>query len=227
MPSMPMIYALVDPISNKMKYVGKSDNPEKRLKGHISEARHNSGTHRISWLRKLARKNLEPILLILEEVSKETWQERERYWISYGLLAGWPLTNGTEGGEGITNPSNELREKRSKAALGNTYGKGKRSKDFCIRMAEAAKETKNALGHKVSKKTRKRISKNLKAYFDNGGERTSGEQNGRSKLCAENVKDIRHLYTQGGKSYAKIAKLFGVSRAAIGLIIRRERWIHI
>jgi len=51
-----------------------------------------------------------------------------------------------------------------------------------------------------------------------------GEDNGFSKLTNERVSKIRAIYANGGTSYAKLARMFGVGESQIGRIIRRESW---
>ena len=83
------IYGLVSPVTGKIQYVGKSQNPRSRLKRHLyiaqsSKYHQNNALYR--WLRKLRQQELEPNLIIIERVTESTWAERERYWITrYGL----------------------------------------------------------------------------------------------------------------------------------------------
>lgn len=93
------IYILKDPITDEIRYVGKSICPEIRFRRHISEAKtSNKKSHRIHWLKSLLQQNLKPILEILDEIEGE-WEWLEEYWI-YQLKAwGFKLVNGTNGGE--------------------------------------------------------------------------------------------------------------------------------
>ena len=54
-----------------------------------------------------------------------------------------------------------------------------------------------------------------------------GEANPSSKLTADDVQTIRHLYAKCGCSYRKLAYQFGVSQWTIRSIIKRESWQHI
>lgn len=91
------IYGLTDS-ENVIRYVGKSDNPEKRLKQHINsvDRKNRQGkklTHKDNWIKS---ENYNVGLVILEECSKEKWDIREMYHISqYDKL-----TNGNNGGKG-------------------------------------------------------------------------------------------------------------------------------
>jgi len=97
------IYVLHCPIANTVRYVGKSVEPEKRLKAHISAAKTFTYRHHTSaWIRKLLDAGLSPILEVVAEVPRGgNWQKVEREWISGAEEKGWKLTNSTAGGEGL------------------------------------------------------------------------------------------------------------------------------
>lgn len=54
-----------------------------------------------------------------------------------------------------------------------------------------------------------------------------GESNHGAILTNDQVIAIRKLYTIGGYSHNKLAKIFKISSTHVGQIIRRECWIHI
>lgn len=95
------IYALVDPRSEEVKYVGKSNNPKRRLRDHIKGfgVRHNLDKKR--WLDELLSLGLEPKITILERCDLSSWQEREVFWIAEMRKLGSPLTNRSNGGAGL------------------------------------------------------------------------------------------------------------------------------
>ena len=55
------IYILKDPITNDIRYVGKSDNPDKRYLSHINENRNN--TYKENWIK---RKRFIPSPIVME-----------------------------------------------------------------------------------------------------------------------------------------------------------------
>lgn len=96
------IYALIDPRSKAIKYVGKTLQPmQARLSTHFSYARKGLHTYCARWLKGLLDAGLRPEVRILEIVENENWAERECFWISSLTLEGCTLTNLTAGGGGI------------------------------------------------------------------------------------------------------------------------------
>ena len=56
------------------------------------------------------------------------------------------------------------------------------------------------------------------------GRGASGEAHGMAKLAAEDVASIRRRHGAGGVGQHMLAAEYGVSRATINLIVRRNRW---
>ena len=94
------IYALVDPRDARIRYVGKSRDPELRTREHIGEQRRNKGSNNFfrAWLRQLGWNP--PPVLILEEVIKTSADRAERWWIASLKSAGFNLANLHPGGTG-------------------------------------------------------------------------------------------------------------------------------
>lgn len=96
------IYALVDPETNYVRYVGKANNPQCRYSGHLNPRCLQEDNHKNRWIKKLLRNGLKPHLKILESVSAFSWQEREVYWIDfYRKNTPKRLTNISNGGDGL------------------------------------------------------------------------------------------------------------------------------
>jgi group I intron endonuclease len=121
---MVQIYGLIDPTTEQVRYVGKSQDAERRFYQHkyrSNNEKHFENTHLHRWLRKLSREGLTPGLVILEVVEDNYWVEREKHWIAhYGLEN---LCNMNAGGFEPPSPlgrekSEETRQKLSKAKRG-------------------------------------------------------------------------------------------------------------
>ena len=65
MVSMYYFYTLNCPITNEVKYVGRTVNLENRLRNHIYEAKKNNRNKRERWIVSLLRKNLLPTMIVI------------------------------------------------------------------------------------------------------------------------------------------------------------------
>lgn len=92
------IYALLDPVTKEIRYIGCSKHIHKRWINHckIQTCIKFKSTYLHKWLRSLAAK---PLYIVIEETSNI--QEREKYWISFYKNEGAKLVNTTDGGEGV------------------------------------------------------------------------------------------------------------------------------
>jgi len=175
------IYALTDPKTEEVRYIGKTlrDLPE-RYTEHIGAAEQGARGYKYDWIRNLLSKGLEPGLSVLEIVfTPNDWQEREKWWIAFARGLGYRLTNVCDGGEGIRlfgedNPfyghkhTIESRHKMSEAQLGHPVSEETRRKIGDIhRGREISKETRYrmSVAHRrenLSLETRLRISEGQK-----------------------------------------------------------------
>lgn len=94
------IYGLICPLTNEIKYIGKSNNPERRLKDHMWDTR-GMDINKALWIKDLKTKKLKPILEILDEVPISTWQYWEEFWILYFKALGAKIFN-KRAGNGLT-----------------------------------------------------------------------------------------------------------------------------
>lgn len=110
------IYVLADPRTKEVRYIGKTDNPKERLSVHCRDFSRKD--HKTNWLRQVNSLKMKPIMQVVEIVDESDWIWYEKWWIAYGKLIGWRLTNSSSGGEGVSNPSEETRKKKSLANKG-------------------------------------------------------------------------------------------------------------
>ena len=91
------IYALIDPRTKLPFYVGKTNDPKVRLKGH----RTGRGTTRSAiFIREIRAEGGRPEMEILELCDEKDWQDREAFWVDFyqfrfGVAQ---ITNVNEGG---------------------------------------------------------------------------------------------------------------------------------
>ncbi len=88
------VYALADPRTDSIYYVGHSSNPERRLRDHLKGGEHGTNPDKSAWIAELRDAEMIPRLVILEDVGdSQTVREREARWILEHLRRGEPLTN--------------------------------------------------------------------------------------------------------------------------------------
>ena len=68
-------------------------------------------------------------------------------------------------------------------------------------------------------------SKNMFDAYKRGKKCAVGKKNGQAILTEDDVREIRRLYVKGNQP--RLAERFGVTRANISAIVRRESWGHI
>lgn len=189
------IYGLADPRDGEIRYVGKAKDPETRLDLHLCETQLRPKTHRNHWLRKLRREGIRPQLFILEQVPDTHWRESERYWIKRFRDGGHKLVNGTEGGEGLHNPTAEVREK---------IGAARRGKKIGPQPPEHRKKIEEAFKafYESSPEYRKFISDRMKGNKYCLGRKLSEEH--KEKLLAASLARQRALGIEGRHKHAMV-----------------------
>ena len=104
------IYVLTDPRDNTVRYVGKSNDPARRLAEHVSSD--------LPWLVDLKASGLAPVMRIMDRASVDEWERAEQYWITFYSTRG-RLLNTEVGGRGYAH----AYYKRVKWAKRKLYGK--------------------------------------------------------------------------------------------------------
>src|SRR4051812_29105550 len=107
------IYLLSCPETGDPKYIGQAKNPVKRFKQHCRTSNNLSNTKRCNWLNSLLRKDLKPIITVLESGLK-CYDEAEKRWIKFYRDLGHDLTNGNAGGFDLEHTQSALKSNRSR-----------------------------------------------------------------------------------------------------------------
>lgn len=82
MASLSTIYFLKCPIDNKIRYIGRTEQPLKiRLGQHMSNVYYESSKDKRNWISKLKKKGLKAIIVPIETVNKEDAKSTEFKWI--------------------------------------------------------------------------------------------------------------------------------------------------
>jgi len=130
------IYVLIDPRTDNIRYVGKTNDIKRRLVKHISESKISTKSHKKAWINQLLKLNLKPIIEVIDIVSLYEWEFWEQHYISLYKSWGFNLTNLTKGGRGIilyTQPWNKglkgiMKPNQTTFKTGNNIGKETRFK---------------------------------------------------------------------------------------------------
>ena len=112
------IYTLEHPITEEIRYVGKTKNPKMRFHNHCNKL-HNEKSHKRNWINKLKKEGLKPKMKILDEVLESEWKFWERFWINQLKQWNFNLVNHTSGGDGST-LGNETSFKKGNIAFNDT-----------------------------------------------------------------------------------------------------------
>ena len=151
------IYALCDPDTEEVRYIGKSNSTRRRYSDHINECRTNRKSHKISWIKSLLSKNKKPLMKILDEVPENDWKLWEIHYIELYRSKGASLTNLTKGGQGGSGykHTEECKQRMSKSKKG-------------LKLSD---EHKNSISEAVKKKAKEtpnynRSGNNLKQPLD-------------------------------------------------------------
>src|SRR5690242_959639 len=86
------IYALVDPDTSEVRYIGKSVNAQGRFKQHLSEKRRGKAPI-YCWIRSLKERGLVPQMMILHICDETNWEVIERAEIAAARDRGLRLLN--------------------------------------------------------------------------------------------------------------------------------------
>lgn len=114
------IYILIDPITDEVRYVGKTKYDRGRLAHHMYDASKCKFPVN-KWILSLKNKGLKPEILLLDEINNdEEWKFWEQWYIQLFKSWGFSLTNISIGGPGSQGviPSKELIEQRANKKRG-------------------------------------------------------------------------------------------------------------
>jgi hypothetical protein len=116
-----IIYGLMDPFSQQLRYVGKSVSGLARPKAHWNPSSLKERTKKAAWVKSVLAKQGIPEIVVLDEAdSAFDLIPLEMFWIRYFRSIGEKLTNMTDGGDGCTGRqhSEETKQQIGKSQIG-------------------------------------------------------------------------------------------------------------
>lgn len=84
------IYALIDPDTQQIRYIGKTQNPKQRLAKHLNDKK---DTAKCQWVQSLRAQGKKPEMILLDNCEWTTSLVLEAAWIQTLSEDGFPLTN--------------------------------------------------------------------------------------------------------------------------------------
>lgn len=116
------LYALIDPFTNQIRYIGYTTHPKARLRHHINNCNKGkyANTHKGKWISKLLSLGAEPIYKQLAEVNELNQAKLLEMELIAHYRSFCKLTNHGNGGEGTTGLkwSEESKKRKSQATKG-------------------------------------------------------------------------------------------------------------
>ena len=190
LPNKNVIYVLIDPNTDEVRYVGKAIDLYTRIKNHYKPSRLITKTHKNNWLNKLLSENKYVKINVVEELENyDLLNKAEIKWIKFYKELGCDLTNGTEGGDG-GKMSPESIEKMKKTKTGKPHSKKHREAISKANIGHiVTNETKLKIGAKnkskiVSDETKLKMSESHKGQTSwNKGKSPSLETKNKMRLA--------------------------------------------
>jgi len=154
LPNNNIIYGLIDPNTNQIRYIGKAVNLFMRIKNHYKPSRLIINTHKNNWLNKLLNEGKYANIQIIEKCNnQDELNDAEKKWIKLYKDLGYDLTNGTNGGDGGKMSPESIEKMRLKKI-------GKKHSELTKQ-----KISKSNMGHFVSDETREKLREKRKTYI--------------------------------------------------------------
>lgn len=240
-----LIYALCEPTSGEVRYVGKSCSGLYRPRSHTCKSVQ-SKTYVYNWIRSLQAVGAKPQIKVLETFdSAEPLAECEQFYISYLRSLGARLTNLTDGGDGVPGRKVSIEERKRISESNKVWQTEAARKQISDRLKEYYKDpaararlSENAKRQFTDPESRKKAGEKSAARFNDPAFRKKmsdsqkkrfADPEERARLSAQrkgvpNPKKCRPVVDQFGRVYPSIkaaAAALSVSTAAVSKSLAR------
>jgi len=221
-----MVYALVDPRTDSVCYVGHTTQSlDKRLSNHMSAAKRSPDRPVCSWINELTEQGCSPLARVLEMIGPGSdWESIERGWIAHYRKVGW-LANLTDGGLGWSGHSHTADERRR-------IGLAQQGKTISVEQRRKLRASR--IGSKISDHARSKLSAALSGRVLSAATRgrigdakrgkelpaQAGVRNHRAVLDEQAVREIR----SGLIDQTSAQSRYGISRTQFYRVKRGEQW---
>jgi len=191
-PTPHIIYALVDPRTNEIRYVGYTSDQVERLMEHQRPSALKGNTYKNKWIKSLLKEGVIPQLIVISyHESANLLPQAEIAAIKYHREIGCKLTNGTDGGDGGATMTGktmsiEARAKISKFNQGHVVSIETRKKLSIAKLGVKNSPEANAKISKAHKGLHKSTEKHKAATAESNRNRVWSEES--RKKVSESLK---------------------------------------
>lgn len=148
---MNIIYGLINPITQHLRYIGYTCNAKHRFNLHVAPSKLKKNNKKNAWIKSLMVQGLKPEMIVLEIYENaEELPQAEIEQIAYYHWIGCDLTNGTVGGDGGATTTGKPMKQETKDKIAFSH-KGKKKKPFSEEIKRAISE--RGKGRKQSPET--------------------------------------------------------------------------
>jgi group I intron endonuclease len=192
-----VIYALLEPKTNEIRYIGKAKNLVIRLRKHVQSSKLKEKTHKNNWVKSLLKSGEIFVSIVIDSaLTDDELNEKEIKWISHYKTIGCRLTNATTGGDGgKLSPESILKMKETrKKNPPKPHWLGKKfEKEHCENLSKSKK------GYVTSKETKEKLSQSHKGLNTWSKNRKASEETKikMSKSRTGKVKNDKAVYQLG------------------------------
>lgn len=225
-PKQYIVYALSHPITDEVRYIGKSESgiDRPRQHGHLSHLKKKAHLPSVRWISKLKSQGLDYKIETVEECdSRELLMEAEKFWIAQFRGLGFRLLNICDGGEGFTgHHTDESKEKIRQSSTGRLHTEETRTQMSKNKSGVPLSET-----HKKALRKPKSSTINMKKSPETRA-KMSQAQNGR-KMSPESVmkmaksKGARPFRDQHGTIYltqSEAGRAIGAGQGSVRQVLK-------
>jgi group I intron endonuclease len=221
-----VIYALVEPDTSWIRYIGYSSNKEERYDQHYKPYSLKKNTHKNAWLKCMLKRGLRAEMIVLEryQTDKEL-PGAEVKMIAFCRQLGYPLTNMTDGGDGQSpghKTSEETRKKLSEATKGEKNGfYGRTHTEEAKKLIGAKSRARNtgagnpSYGKPFSDERKRKISEAIR-----------GENHSSARLTEDDIRAMKKAMSEGARN-KELAIQYGPDPSAVSKIRHGHKWKHI
>ncbi len=208
------IYLLIDPESFEIRYVGKANDPEQRVRCHYWKCHHRE-THSQRWMASLKERDVYPLWVAIDVATEDDWRRKEKKWVEFFQEKGAPLTNLTKGGNGASlSASKATRDKMKQVCTG-----WHQTEEAKRRISEAR------MGMVFPEEHREALSKRKIEYFSDV-RNTFGLSRFWAAISDDEVREVWRLANEGRITHREIAVQFGIPASTVSEIKHKKRYKH-